>query len=106
MTIGGINMQVAAGMFPAIGDIARLRRLVSYFGLDSRVRQRGDKPAQHGHIREQGRAHARGMLVEAAWAAAVAPSPLRVFYLRVHGRKGKQVAAALDHRGPTPCVAL
>jgi hypothetical protein len=26
------------------------------------VRQSGDKPAQHGRISKQGRAHARGML--------------------------------------------
>jgi transposase len=57
------------------------------------VRQSGDRAAQHGRISKQGRAHARGMLVEAAWAAAVTPGPLRAFYVRVQGRKGKQVAA-------------
>jgi hypothetical protein len=101
MTIGGINMPVAAGLLSAIGDIARFpsaERLVSYLGLDPRVRQSGDKPAQHGRISKQGRAHARGMLVEAAWAAAVTPGPLRAFYLRVQGRKGKQVAAVATAR--------
>ena len=44
--------------------------------------------AQHGgRISKQGRSHARGMLVEAAWAAAVTPGPLRAFYVRVQGRK-------------------
>jgi transposase len=38
------------------------------------------------------------MLVEAAWAAAVTPGPLRAFYVRVQGRKGKQVAAVATAR--------
>ena len=46
MTIGGINMPVAAGVVSAIGDVSRFssaERLVSYLGLDPRVRQSGDK---------------------------------------------------------------
>ena len=35
-----------------------------------------------GRITKQGRGHARGMLVEAAWAAARAPGPLRAFFLQ------------------------
>lgn len=101
MTIGGINMPVAAGTLSAIGDVSRFssaERLVSYLGLDPRVRQSGDKPAQHGRISKQGRAHARGMLVEAAWAAAATPGPLHAFFVRVQGRKGKQVAAVATAR--------
>lgn len=101
MTIAGINMTVAAGVLSAIGDIARFasaEKLVSYLGLDPRVRQSGDRAAQHGRISKQGRAHARGMLAEAAWAAAVTPGPLRAFYVRVQGRKGKQVAAVATAR--------
>ena len=93
MTIGGVNLPVAAGVLSAIGDVTRFasaEKLVSYLGLDPRVRQSGDKPAQHGRISKQGRAHAHGMLVEAAWAAAVTPGPLRAFHLRIQGRKGKQ----------------
>ena len=33
------------------------------------------------------------MLVEAAWAAAKAPSPLRAFFLRIRARRGHQIAA-------------
>jgi len=33
------------------------------------------------------------MLVEAAWAAAKAPGPLRSFFLRIRARRGIQVAA-------------
>ena len=101
MTIGGINMVVAAGVLSAIGDVCRFtsaEKLVSYLGLDPRVRQSGDRAAQHGRISKQGRSHARGMLVEAAWAAAVTPGPLRAFYVRVQGRKGKQVAAVATAR--------
>lgn len=101
MTIGGINMVVAAGVLSAVGDVRRFasaEKLVSYLGLDPRVRQSGARAAQHGRISKQGRSHARGMLVEAAWAAAVTPGPLRAFYVRVQGRKGKQVAAVATAR--------
>jgi hypothetical protein len=101
MTIGGINMPVAAGVVSAIGDVSRFssaERLVSYLGLDPRVRQSGDKPAQHGRISKQGRAHARGMLVQAAWAAATTPGPLHAFFVRIQNRKGKQVAAVATAR--------
>lgn len=101
MTIGGINMTVAAGVLSAIGNVSRFGsagKLVSYLGLDPRVRQSGDRAAQHGRISKQGRSHARGMLVEAAWAAAVTPGPLRAFFIRVQTRKGKQVAAVATAR--------
>ena len=54
-------------------------KLVSYFGLNPRVRQSGGQPASHGRITKAGPAHARGMLVEAAWSAARTPGPLRAF---------------------------
>lgn len=40
----------------------------------------------------------RGMLVEAAWAAARAPGPLRAFFLRVRARRGQHVAAVATAR--------
>ncbi|MFU0507982.1 transposase [Pseudaminobacter sp. NGMCC 1.201702] len=61
-------------MRTAVGDIERFssrEKLFSYFGLNRRVRQSGDKPAYHGRITKQGRAHARSMLVEAACLLAV-----------------------------------
>ena len=48
-------------------------KLVSYFGLNPRVRQSGLGPAHYGRISKVGRSHARAMLVEAAWSAAEAP---------------------------------
>ena len=55
-------------------------KLVAYLGLNPRVRQSGGQPASHGRITKAGSAHARGMLVEAAWSASKAPGPLRAFY--------------------------
>jgi transposase len=69
MTITGVNATVAMSVLAAIGDIKRFsspQKLVSSFGLNPKVRQSGDKPAYHGRISKQGRAHARSMLVEAA----------------------------------------
>jgi transposase len=52
ITIGGVNAIVVVGALAAIGDIARFsspEKLVSYLGLNPRVRQSD----------EQGRPHAR-----------------------------------------------
>jgi transposase len=96
MTITGVNVTVALSLVAAIGDIKRFsspEKLVSYFGLNPRVRQSGDKPAYHGRITKQGRAHARSMLVEAAWVISGVPGPLRAFFIRIRDKRGKQVAA-------------
>jgi len=96
LTITGVNLIVAAGLVAAIGDVRRFpdpQKLVSYVGLNPRVRQSGLGLAQHGRISKRGRSHARAMLVEAAWAASKAPGPLRAFFLRIRARRGHQVAA-------------
>jgi len=101
LTITGVNSVVAVALLAAIGDIARFaspQKLVSYFGLNPRIRQSGLAPAQHGHISKIGRAHARGMLVEAAWSAANSTGPLRAFFLRVRGKRGHQIAAVATAR--------
>lgn len=101
MTVTGIDMTVAVGIAAAIGEISRFPgadKLVSYFGLNPSVRQSGLQPAKHGRITKQGRAHARAMLVEAAWAAAKAPGPLRAFFLRIRARRGEQIAAVATAR--------
>ncbi len=70
MTIPGVDATVALSTVAAVSDFGRFRspeKLVSYLGLNPRVRQSGGQPASHGRITKQGRAHARGMLVEAAW---------------------------------------
>jgi transposase len=101
MTLSGVRVTVAMGLLSAIGDIRRFaspEKLVSYLGLNPSVRQSGNRAAQHGPITKQGRSHARAMLVEAAWAAARAPGPLRAFFLRIQARRGKQVAAVATAR--------
>jgi transposase len=60
--------------------------------LNPKVRQSGNAPAAHGRITKAGPAQARGMLVEAAFAASRTPGPLRAFYRRVKDRRGFQVA--------------
>ena len=96
ITITGVNVTVAAGLVAAIGDIRRFvspQKLVSYFGLNPRVRQSGLGAAHHGRISKVGRSHARAMLVEAAWAAAKAPGPLHAFFVRIRAKRGHQIAA-------------
>ena len=90
MTITGVKLTVAASIMAAIGDIHRFDhpgKLVSYFGLNPRVRQSGLDPAHHGRISKVGRSHARAMLVEAAWTAAKAPGPLHAFFVRIRARR-------------------
>jgi transposase len=101
MTIPGVDATVALSIVAAVGDFDRFRspeKLVSYLGLNPRVRQSGSQPASHGRITKQGRAHARGMLVEAAWAAAKTPGPLRAFHERVRARRGMQIAVVATAR--------
>jgi transposase len=101
MTIPGVDATVALSIVAAVGDFARFRspqKLVSYLGLNPRVRQSGGQPASHGRITKQGRAHARGMLVEAAWVAVKIPGPLRAFFERVGTRRGMQIAVVATAR--------
>lgn len=101
MTVGGINAVVAVSLLDAIGDVSRFsspEKLVSYVGLNPSVRQSGDRPAVHGRITKQGRAHARAMLIEAAWAIAADPGLLRAFFVRIKERRGQQVAAVATVR--------
>jgi len=96
MTITGVNLTVAAALMAAIGDIGRFKspgKLVSYFGLNPRVRQSALGAAHHGRISKIGRSHARAMLVEAAWAAARAAGPLHAFFVRIRARRGHQIVA-------------
>jgi transposase len=101
MTVPGIDATVALSIVAAVGDFTRFRtpdKLVAYFGLNPRVRQSGGQPASHGRITKAGSAHARGMLVEAAWSASKAAGPLRAFYQRVQARRGMQIAVVATAR--------
>jgi transposase len=95
MTVPGVNLQTAATFMACVGEIGRFqepRRLVSYLGLDPRVRQSGEERARHGHISKEGAAEARHMLCEAAWIVVRYPSPLRAFGERIRARRGAGIA--------------
>ena len=101
MTVPGVSLVSAAAFVAAAGDIHRFtspKKLVSYVGLDPRVRQSGEGPARHGRISKQGSSEARHMLCEAAWVAIRTPGPLRAFYERVRARRGAQVALVATAR--------
>ena len=101
MSIPGVDAIVALSIVAAIGEATRFRspdKLVCYFGLNPRVRQSGGHTASHGRITKAGPGHARGMLVEAAWAASRTPGPLRAFYQRVRARHGMQIAVVATAR--------
>jgi transposase len=104
MTVPGIDVTVAVSILAAVGDFSRFDspdRLVSYLGLNPRVRQSGNGPATYGRITKAGPAQARGMLVEAAFSASRAPGPLRAFYRRVKERRGFQIATVATARKMT-----
>jgi transposase len=91
LTLPGVNFVTAAALMAAIGDVTRFptaRHLVSYLGLDPKVRQSGAEPARHGRISKQGPGEARHVLVEAAWHAARTTGPLRAFHERIASRRG------------------
>jgi transposase len=101
MTVPGVNVQTAAAFMASIGDIGRFpsaRKLVSYLGLDPRVRQSGNAPARHGRISKAGSSEARHMLGEAAWKVTHTPGPLRAFFQRVRARRGAQIAVTATSR--------
>jgi transposase len=84
-------------VFP-VARFSSPQKLVSYFGLNPKVRQSGDRPAYHGRISSQGRAHAGAMLAEAAWSIATQPGLLRAFFNRVKQRRGRQIVAVATAR--------
>ena len=95
MTVPGVNVIVAATFMAAVGDIRRFgdrRKLTAYLGLDPRVRQSGNAPANHGHISKQGSASARHALVEACWSTVRQPGPIAGFYQRIKARRGHSIA--------------
>jgi transposase len=101
MTVPGVNVIVAATFMAAVGDIRRFgdrRKLSAYLGLDPRVRQSGNAPANHGHISKQGSASARHALVEACWSTVRQPGPIAGFYERIRARRGHSIAIVASAR--------
>jgi transposase len=65
MIVPGVSLISAVTFVAVVGDIGRFsspKKLVSYVGLDPKVRQSGEAPARHGHISKQGPGEARHML--------------------------------------------
>jgi transposase len=101
MTVPGVNVQTAATFMASVGDIRRFSspgKLVSYLGLDPRVRQSGNGPTRHGRISKAGASEARHMLGEVAWKVTMTPGPMRAFFERVRARRGPQIAATATAR--------
>jgi transposase len=95
MTVPGVSLMTATTFLAAVGDVRRFgdpRRLVSYLGLDPKVRQSGIAAAKHGRISKQGASQVRQMLAEAAFVAVSTAGPMRAFYERVRARRGSQIA--------------
>ena len=104
MTIPGIDAVAAISIVAAVGDFTRFAeadKLVAYVGLNPKVRQSGNAAPVHGRISKAGRAHVRGVLVEAAWSASHAPGPLRAFYQRIKARRGFPTAIVATARKMT-----
>jgi transposase len=102
MTVPGVSLMTATTFIAAVGDIRCFpdpRRLVSYPGLDPKVRESGSGAAHHGRISKQGAARSRQMLTEAAIVAVSTPGPMRAFCERVRVRRGSQMAiVAVAHK--------
>src|SRR5262249_33197452 len=101
MTIPGVDAAIAMTLVAAVGEIARFsssQKLVSSLGLDPRVRQSGLHPATHGRISKQGHAHARSMLVQAAWGLTQTPSPLRALSRGLGAAGGERIAVVATPR--------
>jgi transposase len=95
MTVPGVSLMTATTFVAAVGDIRRFHdpgKLVSYLGLDPKVRQSGIGVARHGRISKQGASGVRQMLGEAAFVAVSTAGPMRAFYQRVRARRGSQIA--------------
>jgi transposase len=100
MTIAGVDVTVAMSITAAGGDFSRFsspNKLVRYLGLNPRVKCPAASPQAMAGSPSKG-AHARGMLVEAAWIAVKTPGPLRAFCERVRARRGMQIAVVATAR--------
>ena len=99
ITITGVNVTVAAGLVAAIGDIRRFsspQKLVSYVGLNPRVRQSGLGLAQHGRISKAGPMHGR------CWSRQPGPRPRRRGRCTPSSSASAPAAAIRSLRSPSP----
>ena len=94
MSIPGVNLVTGAGIIAAIGDVTRFadkKKLAAYFGVVPSTKQSGDT-SRNGRITKQGRAEARWLLIESAECLRKAPGPMRALYIRIHKKRGHNIA--------------
>ncbi len=94
MTLPGVAHGVAMSLLAALGDITRFKdgdHAASYLGLTPSLRQSAAK-RHHGRITKAGCPQTRGMLTQAAQAAADHPGPIGAFFRRLRRRKRHNVA--------------
>jgi transposase len=94
-TIAGVGATTAVAVSCWVGEIKRFanaKKLVSYFGLASRVRQSAERE-RHGHITKEGNRMVRWLLVQAAVVRIrLLKGSARRHYLGIVKRRGKQIA--------------
>ena len=97
-TMPGVGRIAALTFLGAVDEIGRFsssRKLVSYSGLCPRVRSSGER-TEYGPISRQGRSELRAVWVQVAHRVAhderMKAGPLREWFWRVAGRRGKKTA--------------
>lgn len=102
-TIPGFGPLVSLAFYVEVFDINRFptgENLVSYFGLDPKWGQSGDRRWDHHRISHEGRAYIRGLLNQAAWVHTnYAPeSSLTRDYENLSAKKSKPQAIVMVQR--------
>lgn len=97
-TMPGVGRIASLTFLAAVDEIGRFsssRKLVSYSGLCPRVRSSGER-TEYGPISREGRSELRGVWVQIAHRVAhderMKAGPLREWFWRVAGRRGKKTA--------------
>jgi transposase len=94
--VPGIGEVSASAIIAEIGDPKRFendKQVASYAGLASSTYETAGKAAKTGHITKRGSRWLRRMLTQCALGAInVRNSQLRLFYLRIKGRRGHSIA--------------
>jgi transposase len=96
MQLPGFGAAAAVMFLGEVGDLNRFpsaKQLVSYAGLDPRVRQSGEQ-CRRGRISKAGRSPLRWLMVEVAWSHVAAGGPEAARYQRAVA-KGKPAQVAI-----------
>jgi transposase len=106
MTIPGINLYSATAIVAEIGDIRRFEKkekLASYAGLTPRQNQSGNRDIK-GHITKHGPSMLRFILVTAAHSLIKYSKRMRMKYLSIVRRLGKNRAIVAIARILVECI--